>query len=1071
MNFEDFFRAVHGYKPYLWQSRLAETVMAEGWPSTVDAPTGAGKTAALDVAVYAIVAESLGFANEINPPARRIFFVVDRRIVVDATFARANRIAQAIDENNSLEGVKVALRRRHGLRDGEPALTAHVMRGGMYRDNSWIASPTAPMIGVSTVDQFGSRLLLRGYGVSPKMRPIHAALVATDSLLLVDEAHLSKPFLQTVSQVVEYSKADYQRNPIVRPLTMVQLSATLPSPGNGNGGNTDVPKVTPFALNENERNEKAIRRRLIASKPALLAPPIALGEGRQPLRGFVRAAANAAMGYLKEEVCIRRIVDGKTVPPVIGLMVNRVDTARLLHEELEARVNAESASTKAFDCVLLTGRIRPYDRDRLLFRQPDVQNGLGWLRLLESDRSVSPTRPIFVVSTQTLEVGADLDFDALVTQVAAIDALRQRFGRLDRQGVRGKSPATILATKDDIAARSDDPVYGNAMATTWKLLNARASGKGQSKSVDFGIDAFDQFRSLVNDADYRACLVDSAPTATLTPGHLDLLAQTNPAPDLSPEVAIFLHGTSSKVSDVSVVWRCDLPIHFANQSDTIGELDSSELESCIDTVAMIPPTSLEACSLPIHAVRRWLELPHEDATDATDASVADVDGMRLPDRQRTKGNKRYRQVLRWRGPRSNAQGSGSNFCDASKIRPGDTIVVPSTYGGYDEFGWNSESKIPVEDIADQAACLGRALPILRLHPAVLRQNYERRRTEAGNHERIPEDAVSSWTPSEFMTHVKAKDWVACDLLLQEIAMQLADSSDYRIRSKPPTRAETQSGREPPPVLIARRRLGKDEIFRLIRGVSCREDQTEIQMPHEEGDGVLSAGSRDGRYSCVSLASHTSGVVSMLDRYLTALRLPEPTQHCLRTAAVWHDVGKVDPRFQLWMFGGDEIEQALAGYPLLAKSLVPWWDSVASWAAREKAGVPSGFRHEELSVLLFDQLKTSGSKVDDTNLIRHLIGTHHGCGCPLWPIVIDDNPTSVQYDHLSGVVAATSEFRKSHRLHSINSGWSGNWLSIHSKYGWWQTAFLETVLRISDQQQSSIEANEVEVQQTATGVLA
>ncbi|MDE2994527.1 MAG: CRISPR-associated endonuclease Cas3'', partial [Chloroflexota bacterium] len=92
-HFADFFRAIHGDGPFPWQdalvARLDET---DEWPDVLDLPTGSGKTAALDAAVFHL---ALRWKTP-RKSALRIALVVDRRLVVDDAFARADRIAIAV---------------------------------------------------------------------------------------------------------------------------------------------------------------------------------------------------------------------------------------------------------------------------------------------------------------------------------------------------------------------------------------------------------------------------------------------------------------------------------------------------------------------------------------------------------------------------------------------------------------------------------------------------------------------------------------------------------------------------------------------------------------------------------------------------------------------------------------------------------------------------------------------------------------------------------------------------------------------------------------------------------------
>ena len=214
-HFEEFFREVHGVDPFPWQSRLARRVATArrddaGWPAALELPTSAGKTACIDVAVFALACQAQRDGTERTAP-RRIFFVVDRRVIVDDTYQRAARLAANLADADSGVVKDVADRLLSLARDGNDdasdgamPLDVFRMRGGAYRDDRWVRSPLQPTVVVSTVDQFGSRLLFRGYGPSGNMRPVHAGLAGNDSLVVLDEAHCANPFRRTMVGVQRY---------------------------------------------------------------------------------------------------------------------------------------------------------------------------------------------------------------------------------------------------------------------------------------------------------------------------------------------------------------------------------------------------------------------------------------------------------------------------------------------------------------------------------------------------------------------------------------------------------------------------------------------------------------------------------------------------------------------------------------------------------------------------------------------------------------------------------------------------------------------------------------------------
>ena len=259
-DFAAYFEAVHGNPPFPWQQRLVEQLAGDNqWPDVLDLPTGAGKTAALDAAVFHLALQA--DSKERCAPLR-IVLVVDRRLVVDDAHRRARRIAAALrDPAHVAEPglgrvvVKEMARRLQRLAgEGENPLVAVRLRGGAPLEHDWARTPTQPTILCSTVDQVGSRLLFRGYGVSDRMRPVHAGLLGEDSLILLDEAHLSEPFQHTLQAVRELGKAT---------VTTVVLTAT---PGRN--------YERPFGLAPEDRKHPVLRARIAAAKPARLMKPV-----------------------------------------------------------------------------------------------------------------------------------------------------------------------------------------------------------------------------------------------------------------------------------------------------------------------------------------------------------------------------------------------------------------------------------------------------------------------------------------------------------------------------------------------------------------------------------------------------------------------------------------------------------------------------------------------------------------------------------------------------------------------------------------------------------------------------
>ena len=104
-DFADFFRALWGRDPFPWQSRLATTDLDE-W-RVIALPTAAGKTAIIDIWLHRLLCDLAAGATRRKTPLR-LFYVVDRRIIADAAFARAETIRKKLRDASGDSPLAVA---------------------------------------------------------------------------------------------------------------------------------------------------------------------------------------------------------------------------------------------------------------------------------------------------------------------------------------------------------------------------------------------------------------------------------------------------------------------------------------------------------------------------------------------------------------------------------------------------------------------------------------------------------------------------------------------------------------------------------------------------------------------------------------------------------------------------------------------------------------------------------------------------------------------------------------------------------------------------------------------------
>lgn len=488
--FREFFGEVNGgAAPYPWQCDLVEKVADTGrWPDIV-APTGSGKSSVIDAHVFLVAEDAAGRLSHRIP--RRLVMVAPRRVLVDDQFERAQRLSQELRiarDSGSASPAADAARALACLCTSEitaEPLPVWRLRGGALLEDGWRLEPAACQVPCSTPLMWGSRLLLRGFGASRRSRNLEAGLLGQDVVVVIDEAHLHERLVETGRNVAE-------RTPEAMGLQVVAMSATRAASGRALG------------LSDDDLLDRGLRRRVDASKTVDLIE-VANWPADVPAAIVDRARQLKGRG-------------------TVGVFVNNVPTA--------LQVAASLSNAHGADVELVCGRLRLADVQRLRERRPGLLGPSGNVGV------------DFLVSTQSLEVGVDLDLPAMVTTLAPASTLAQRAGRLNRSGGLDDAAFSVVAPADLADA---DPVALGTMFAPYEGAEMVAAARW--------------LRDLGDEISPSAVAASTLPEPDrpLLPrlGAIDLetLAMSSSALAADPDVELYLEDPSDVVAEVGIVAR------------------------------------------------------------------------------------------------------------------------------------------------------------------------------------------------------------------------------------------------------------------------------------------------------------------------------------------------------------------------------------------------------------------------------------------------------------------------------------------------------------------------------------
>ncbi|PXF30801.1 hypothetical protein WH50_13065 [Pokkaliibacter plantistimulans] len=376
--------------------------------------TGAGKTEAAMVLVHRLISAGLADGLYVGLPTMA---------TANAMYHRMSQCYQRLYRAEQQPSLVLAHGARHLSEDFMQSVGAQPKDISYLQDeqsasaycNSWLADSRKKAlladIGVGTIDQ----ALL---AVLPARHQSLRLLGLGRKVLLVDEVHAYDAYMQTLLACLLEAHARQGGSAILLSATLPQQMKNKLVASYARGCALPVPALSEVAY------------------PLATHFPAGQGEQEVPLATRKEVQRVVQVQRLDDEAAVHALIlDSVRQGKCVCWIRNTVDNARQSYQQLQLLVQQQAGSADRVH--LFHSRFAMIDRQR-------IENAvLEWF----GNRSTEQQRAGRVlVSTQVVEQSLDLDFDVLISDLAPIDLLLQRAGRLhrhvrDRHGNRLHTPS------------------------------------------------------------------------------------------------------------------------------------------------------------------------------------------------------------------------------------------------------------------------------------------------------------------------------------------------------------------------------------------------------------------------------------------------------------------------------------------------------------------------------------------------------------------------------------------------------------------------------------------------------